>query len=78
MVRLTVKGLPLDITEFDIRDLFEETGEVLRVEVAGDHLAAHPEQTAYVDLATEDQAADAIRHLNHREIRGHPILVERA
>ena len=48
------------------------------VELSGNHLGGHPEQTAYVGVATENQATDAIRHLHNREIRGHRIVVERA
>lgn len=78
LVKLIVKRLPHDTTEFDVRDLFEEIGEVSMVELSGNHLGGHPEQTAYVGVATEDQATDAIRHLHNREIRGHRIVVERA
>jgi RNA recognition motif-containing protein len=76
LTRLAVKQLPYDTTEFDVRDLFEEIGEVLGVELTGDHLTGHPAQIAFVDVATENQAMEAIRHLNHREVRGHRIVVD--
>jgi len=78
LTRLTVRRLPHDTTEFDVRDLFEEIGEVLRVELTSNHLAAGHEQIAHLEVATEAQAADAIRHLNGRQIKGHAIVVERS
>ena len=73
-----VSGLPHDTTESDVRDLFEEIGQVLKVEMRRDHLVNPPKQTAYVHVATEAQAIDAIRHLHNRALRGHPLVVERA
>lgn len=78
MVRLIVTGLPHDTTEFDVRDLFEEIGQILGLDMPGNHHAGQPEQTAYIDVASENQAADVIRHMNNRDFRGHRLVVERA
>jgi RNA recognition motif-containing protein len=78
LIRLIVSGLPHDTTESDIRDLFEEIGPVLKVEIQADHPTNALEQTAYVDVATEGQATDAIRHFRNRTLRGHQLVIERA
>jgi RNA recognition motif-containing protein len=78
MTTIVVKHLPYDTTEEDLRNLVGELGEIVSIDLPRDHISGHAKAIATVELATEAEAEDAVARLNHREIRGHRIVVAHA
>ncbi|CAL4083940.1 unnamed protein product [Meganyctiphanes norvegica] len=65
--KIFVAKLPPSVEDFRLRKLFERFGEVTEVANMGNY--------AFVHMATEDQASDAIENLNNYEIDGVSINV---
>lgn len=78
MARIVVKHLPYDTTEADLRGLVGDIGEIVSVDLAQDPLTRHSKQTATIELATGAEAEDAVKRLNHQELRGHRLVVTHA
>jgi RNA recognition motif-containing protein len=78
MARIVVKHLPYDTTEADLRELIGDVGEIVGVDLAKDPLTGHSRQTATIELATGAEAEDAVKRLNHKELRGHRLVVTHA
>lgn len=62
--RIIVENFPYQTTEDDLRALFETQGEVLSVNIPVDHITGLPHGVALVDMASEAEARDAVRHLD--------------
>lgn len=62
--RIVVENFPYPITEDDLRALFETQGEVVSVDIPVDHITGLPHGVAFVDMASEAEARDAVRHLD--------------
>lgn len=62
--RIIVENFPYQTTEDDLRALFETEGEVLAVTIPFDHITGQQEGVAFVDMASEAEARDAVRHLD--------------
>lgn len=78
MAKIIVKHLPYNTTEADLRDLIGDVGEIVAIDLPVDHITGHTKAIATIELANEAEAEDAVHHLNHREVRGHRVVVAHA
>jgi RNA recognition motif-containing protein len=78
MAKIVVKHLPYNATEDDLRELIGDVGEIVSIDLPMDHITGHAKAIATIELANEAEAADAVHHLNHREVRGHRVVVAHA
>ena len=77
--RLYVGNLSYNVTEPELRDVFAEGGKnVVEVKVVMDRETGRPRGFAFVEMGSDQEAADAIQTLSGREIQGRAINVSEA
>lgn len=77
MTSLFVGNLPVSATERSIRSLFEQYGNVDKVSVVYEKDSGRPRGFCFVVMA-DDDADQAIHHLNHFEMEGRLLRVNKA
>ena len=75
---LYVGNLSYDTTEDALRELFEAYGEVESVNVVTDRDTGRSRGFAFVEMADDALAAEAITQLNEKELDGRNIKVAEA
>ena len=76
--RLYVGNLSYGTTETDLRDLFAQSGDVAEIKVMMDRETGRPRGFAFVEMATDAGAQEAIAQLNGRELDGRTLKVNPA
>ena len=76
--KLYVGNLPFSSTEEDLRGVFERHGSVDSVAVITDRETGRPRGFAFVEMAEDGAAADAIRALDGSDLGGRNIKVNEA
>jgi RNA recognition motif-containing protein len=75
---LYVGNLSYDTSEDTLRTLFGEFGEVEAVNVITDRYTGRPRGFAFVEMAEEQPAMEAISALNGKSVDGREIRVDKA
>jgi cold-inducible RNA-binding protein len=78
MKNLFVGNMNFQTTESDLRALFEQFGEIARVQVMTDRETGRSRGFGFVEMADDDAAAQAIAALNGRELDGRALNVNEA
>lgn len=78
MKNVFVGNLSFDITEGDLRTLFEPFGEVAHISVINDRETGRPRGFAFVEMADDREAAQAVADLDGREVAGRALRVNEA
>ena len=73
--KLFVGGLPYNTEVDEIRELFAQAGEVLSANIVRDKFTNQSRGFGFVEMATEEQAAEAIKRFNGTQIGGRNIVV---
>jgi RNA recognition motif-containing protein len=68
-------NLPYNIVEEDLREIFEEYGEVASVKIISDKLTGRSKGFGFVEMDDDDEARKAIEELNNAELSGRNIKV---
>jgi RNA recognition motif-containing protein len=77
--RLFIGNLSYNVNEQELRDAFTGEGIELRsVRVALDRDTGRPRGFAFVEMSSDQEAAQAIEQLNGRELDGRAIAVNEA
>jgi len=77
--RLYVGNLSYNVTEAELREAFAEGGKnVVEVKIVLDRDTGRPRGFAFVEMGSDQEAAQAIETLTGREIQGRPINVREA
>ena len=77
--RLYVGNLSYSTTEADLKDAFVATGhEVSEVKLVLDRDTGRPRGFAFVEMATDAGAQNAIENLNGKDLQGRSIAVSEA
>ena len=76
--RLFVGNLSYSATEEDVRTLFSEVGTVVSVSLITDRETGQARGFGFVEMDTDQAAADAIARLNGRELKRRNITVSEA
>jgi RNA recognition motif-containing protein len=76
--RLYVGNMAYGTTETDLRDHFGQAGEVAEVKVMLDRETGRPRGFAFVEMATDDAAQNAISQLDGRDLGGRTLKVNEA
>jgi cold-inducible RNA-binding protein len=77
--KLYVGNLSFTTTETDLRDAFAATGhEVSEVKIILDRESGRPRGFAFVEMASDAGAQDAIKMMNGKEVQGRSIVVNEA
>lgn len=75
---LYVGNLSQKVTEDDLRNNFSEAGEVLSVSIIKDKFSGVSRGFGFVEMATEEGAAEAIKKFNGGDLDGKTITVNEA
>lgn len=76
--KLYVGNLSYNTTETTLSELFAEIGEVQSVSLITDRMTGRSKGFAFVEMADDAQAQEAINQLNDREVDGRTIKVAEA
>ena len=78
MTSIYVGNLAHEATEDELNQVFGEFGAVSSVSIIKDRETGRPRGFAFVEMPDNNEAAEAIKQLNLREISGRPITVNEA
>ncbi len=70
--------LSYDTQSADLREVFEEFGEVLSASVISDKLTGKSKGFGFVEMPNDDEAHKAITELHDSELDGRTIVVKKA
>lgn len=73
--KLFVGGLSYNTDVEEIRELFTQAGEVLSANIIKDKFTNQSRGFGFVEMATEEQAADAIKRFNGTQLGGRNLVV---
>lgn len=76
--RVYVGNLSYNTTEATLRSLFAEFGEIQSINLITDRDTGRPKGFAFVEMATEEAAQQAISALNGKEVDQREIKVDKA
>lgn len=76
--KLYVGNLPYTVSEQDLQDLFAAAGTVETVNVMRDMATGRARGFAFVEMATDEDAQQAISQLNARDFGGRSLTVNEA
>ena len=76
--KLYVGNLSYETTEATLSELFGALGEVLSVNLITDRMSGRSRGFAFVEMAEQTAAQEAINQLNGREVDGRAIKVAEA
>lgn len=77
-MKLFIGSLPYEMSEEELRELFEAHGEVLSVKIIIDRDTGRSKGFGFVEYSSEDDARDAINKLNNSSVKGRNIVVNEA
>ncbi len=78
MFNIYVGNLSFEATEEELRGLFEEHGEVLKINLITDRDTGRPRGFGFVEMADAAQGRTAIEQINGREVGGRTVTVNEA
>ncbi len=78
MFNIYVGNLSFESTEEELRGLFAEHGEVLKVNIITDRDTGRPRGFGFVEMADENSGRTAIEKVNGREVGGRTLTVNEA
>jgi RNA recognition motif-containing protein len=76
--RLYVGNLPFTTTELELQDMFAQAGAVTEVLLMQDKFTGKSRGFAFVTMATETDAQNAVTQLDGKQIEGRPLRVNEA
>src|SRR5215813_13945687 len=76
--KLYVGNLPYEIGETELQDLFAQAGAVDSVNVMRDQATGRARGFAFVEMASEEDAQNAIDALNNSSLGGRTLTVNEA
>lgn len=76
--KLYVGNLPFNTTETDLQDMFAQAGPVNEVVLMQDKFTGKSRGFAFVTMATDQDATNAITQLNGKALDGRPLTVNEA
>jgi cold-inducible RNA-binding protein len=77
-MKLFVAGLPYDLDDAELMEIFEKFGKVISAKVAIDKETNKSKGFGFVDMANEAEARDAIENLNDISLGKKPLVVREA
>lgn len=77
-MKLFVAGLPYDLYDDELVEIFEKFGPVKSAKVAVDKETGKSKGFGFVEMVNDDEARDAIEHLNDISLGKKPLVVKEA
>ena len=77
-MKLFVAGLPYDLFDDELVEIFEKFGPIVSAKVAMDKETGKSRGFAFVEMQNEQDGKDAIEHLNDISLGKKPLVVKQA
>ncbi|KPK83771.1 MAG: RNA-binding protein [Bacteroides sp. SM23_62_1] len=77
-MNIYVGNLHYGLTEDELKELFEEYGEVMSVKIITDKYSGRSKGYGFVEMSDDKEAQKAIENLNETEVKGRNIRVNQA
>jgi RNA recognition motif-containing protein len=77
-MKIFVAGLPYDLDDAELEEIFEKFGKVDSAKVAMDRDTGKSKGFGFVEMPNEEEAKDAIENLNDISLGKKPLVVKRA
>jgi RNA recognition motif-containing protein len=75
MVNIYVGNLSYNVTEDDLRNMFEAHGKVDRASLVMDRMSGGSKGFGFVEMPNDKEGMDAIAALNEMEMQGRRMMV---
>lgn len=77
-MNIYVGNLSFEVTEDELREMFEQFGQVSSVVIIKDKFSGRSRGFGFVEMLSDDEARSAINSLNGKELKGRPMNVAEA
>lgn len=77
-MKIFVTGLPYDLDDAELEEIFEKFGTVASAKVAIDKETGKSRGFGFVDMPVSEEAKDAIENLNDISLGKKPLVVKQA
>jgi RNA recognition motif-containing protein len=77
-MNIYVGNLSYDVTENELRQVFEPFGNVESVKIISDKYSGRSKGFGFVEMSNNGDAHSAIDGLNDKELKGRPLKVNKA
>src|SRR5436190_13542607 len=77
-MNIFVAGLPYDLDDAELEEIFEKFGKVVSAKVAMDRETGKSKGFGFVEMPNEAEAKDAIENLNDISLGKKPLVVKAA
>ena len=77
-MKLFVAGLPYDLYDDELVEIFEKFGTIASAKVAMDKDTGKSRGFAFVEMPNDEEAREAIEHLNDISLGKKPLVVKQA
>ena len=77
-MKLFVAGLPYDLDDAELEEIFEKFGKVVSAKVAMDKDTGKSKGFGFVEMANDSDGREAIEHLNDISLGKKPLVVKEA
>lgn len=77
-MKIFVAGLPYDLDDAELEEIFEKFGKVLSAKVAIDRETGKSKGFGFVEMPNDAEAKDAIENLNEISLGKKPLIVKQA
>jgi cold-inducible RNA-binding protein len=77
-MKIFVAGLPYDLDDAELEEIFEKFGKVVSAKVAMDRETGKSRGFGFVDMPVESEAKEAIEGLNNISLGKKPLVVKAA
>ncbi len=74
-MNIYVGNLPFNLGEEDLKEIFEEYGEVTSSKIISDKFSGRSKGFGFIEMDSDDEANNAIKELNNAEVGGRNIKV---
>lgn len=74
-MNIYIGNLPFNLGEEDLKEIFEEYGEVASAKIISDKMTGRSKGFGFVEMEDDDNANNAIKELNNAEVGGRNIKV---
>ena len=74
-MKLFVAGLPYDLDDAELEEIFEKFGKVASAKVAIDKETGKSRGFGFVEMNSDAEAKEAIKNLDNKEIEGRQMSV---
>ncbi len=74
-MNIYVGNLPFNMGEEDLKEIFEEYGDVASTKIVSDKFSGRSKGFGFVEMSNDSEATNAIKELNNAEVSGRNIKV---